>query len=131
MEKMELHYLTPEEEKAIKSNIPWDEIDEGIKELVRFANKISGVATLQSCEGHTLWCDGSWEVESAHICFHVSGEDMARNILFVYAPNAGVTDVSLRYFKVDGSFWICVYADPAERGRLYDLFRSLKDLRKG
>jgi len=122
---VKLHYLTPEEEQAIKSNIPWPSIDRRIRELVKYANTIDGIATVQSCAGHIRINErGEFHISSAHIAFYTTYKRLIE-ILFVAAPQIAFEDVSIRYFR-DGTFWVCVECDPAEKSKLYDLFRILK-----
>jgi len=127
-----LHYLSEEEERAIKQSIPWDSIDCKIRDLVRFANEIKGIATIQSCAGHVQPLEnGGFLIDAAHVAFRTT-ENITTRVLFDIAPKTGVTDAGLRYFN-DGTFWIYIEVDPSERSRLYDLFRELQgdlDVRK-
>jgi hypothetical protein len=119
-----LHYLMQEEENSIKANIPWESIDGKARDLVWYANTVDGLATVQSCAGHihpNEW--GGFMIEPAQIAFRCD-EEIARFVLFAYAPGVGIRDVSVRYFD-DASFWICVESDPSELGKLYDLFTLL------
>lgn len=120
---MTLHFLSSEEEKAIKANIPWEMVDRWIREAVRLANEIAGIATVQSCAGHISSKSDGFHVQSATIAFRAS-EERAQQILFDVAPKAGVWDVEIRYFS-DGTFWISLHTDPSERPRLYELFETL------
>lgn len=120
---MKLHFLTPEEENAIKSSIPWRSIEPRVRDLVALANEVSGIATLQSCEGHVFLKDGIFEVDETLIAFRATKERTIE-LLFTLIPKCKLTDVEIRYFS-DGSFWICVSTDPAERGKLFELFRKL------
>ena len=121
---MAIHYLTDEEEQAIKQSIPWDSIDAKIRGSVRLANEVEGIATLQSCAGHVHPLeDGGFSVDAALIAFRATKERTLQ-ILFDAAPRAGILDASLRFFG-DGTFWICVECEPPERWRLYDLFKEL------
>lgn len=127
-----LHYLTPEEEQAIKSKIPWQNIEWEIRELVRVANEIQGLATVQSCAGHVTLLNtedvvkGHFHVRKAHICFRCT-EKIAQAVVFGLASKHDILDVSLRYW-VEGSFWVRVEAYPAEVGQLFHLFEELKNL---
>ena len=121
-----LIYLDSEKEKAIKSKIPWHKIDAEIRDLVQFANSIDGIATVQSCAGHVIYKgDGTWEVDSAEIAFFAT-KDITMKILFEIWPMVGDSDANLRYFE-DGSFWICLCADPSETKRFFEAFRRIKE----
>lgn len=120
---MKLHFLTPEEESAIKNSIPWRSVERGIRDLIALANTIPGIATLQSCEGHVFLRDGGFEVEETHIAFRAT-EERTMELLFNLIPKYQITDIEIRYFS-DGTFWICIHTDPAERNKLFELFRSL------
>lgn len=123
---MKLHYLTPEEEAAIKKTIPWEEIDRKIRDLVRLANEVKGIATLQSCAGHVQPRDDYFTVDSAEITFRAT-EERALEFLFETIPNwrEECVEVGVRYFN-NGTFWLSIGVDPSERGTLYDLFRKLR-----
>ena len=115
---IELHYLTEEEEQAIKVNIPWTRLDPEIRELVMLFNKIAGIATLQSCAGHiNLGENNSFIIDNAHITFRATLERTER-ALYIAVPMCNIADVSLRYFE-DGTFWISVETDPAQKYKLY------------
>lgn len=122
---MKLHYLSPEEEQAIKANIPWESIDQHIEDLVLFANQVTGLATVQSCAGHAHpTSDGETiQVDAANLCFRCT-EQIAHDVLFSVAFSAGIRDVSVRYFD-DGTFWISLEVEPSERGRLFECMRLL------
>jgi len=126
---MKLHYLSSEEEDAIKATIPWHSIDPGARELVLLANKVDGIATVQSCAGHIDLNEDHFSVQASHIAFRATRE-RALEVLFDLAPRVGILDVSLRYW-LDGSFWICVESDPAEKFKLYELFRMLQATSEG
>jgi len=123
---MKIHFLTNGEESAIKSNIPWAKIDPEIRDLVKFANEISGIATLQSCAGHVYQDDNSgFHIEPACIVFKAN-KKWTEQTIFHIAPKYGIRDVSLRYFN-DGSFWIDIGVDPAEHWRLWNFFKYMKE----
>lgn len=118
-----VHYLTKAEEQSIKSDIPWSRIDRRIRELVLRFNKVDGVATVQSCEGHVRPInDQSFHVSSANVCLKVN-QERYKEILDL-APQVGFEDVSLRYFK-DGSFWICLEWEPDSYASAFDLTTHL------
>jgi len=121
-----MRYLNAKEERIIKGNIPWEHIDPNIRDLVSFANTINGLATVQSCAGHIKALKtGGFNISDAHIAFKGT-ERIIRNALFQAVPKCNIRDVSIRRFD-DGSFWICVYVDPAEKSKLYELFRFIKE----
>lgn len=123
---MPLHYLTDEEELAIKRTIPWDSIDSEIRGLIQLANEVEGIATLQSCAGHVHLLENSnFSIHSAHVTFRATQKRMMQ-ILFNTAPMQGIMDINLRFFD-DGTFWIRIEAEPSERWRLYNLFRELQE----
>lgn len=120
-----LHYLSAEEEVAIKNSIPWEDIDAGIRDLVSVANRIEGIATVQSCTGHIKQLEGGlFNVESAQITFKVTHNRLVE-LLFEAIPYSKVGDVEMRYFE-DGTFWLCIRSDPAEKKKLYDVFDYLQ-----
>lgn len=123
IEKKRLHYLSLEEERVIKNNIPWESVDPDVRDLVLLANSVEGIATLQSCAGHVTPSGDGFHIRSAYLTFRAT-EDRTQNILFVLAPEVGITNVSLRFFD-DGNFWISLESDPAEKFRLYELFRKM------
>lgn len=122
---MKLHYLSPEEETAIKKSIPWRMIDTNFLELVRFINTIKGIATVQSCEGHIKSTDTGFFVRScAKVCFRANRK-RTNQVLFDLAPEVGIEDVEIRYFG-NGSFWINVGTHPTQSHKIQDLFRKMK-----
>ena len=124
---MKLHFLTSEEESAIKRSIPWESIDVKARELVLLANEVKGIATLQSCAGHVKpGLDIPWKISAAFIAFRVTKKRMEQ-ILYGLCPELGIWDVNIRYFE-DGTFWICIEVDPAHRQRLADFFSKLAKL---
>lgn len=122
---MKLHYLSPEEEIAIKKSIPWRMIDTKFLELVRYINTIEGIATVQSCEGHIRSTDTGFDVSNSNICFRAT-EERASQVIFDLAPEVGINDIGIRYFS-DGSFWISVRTHPTQSHKIQDLFRKLKE----
>ena len=122
--KQTLHYLSPEEEAAIKSSIPWESIDAGIRDLVSTVNKIEGIVTVQSCAGHIKQTDSGFYIESANITFKVTHERMIE-FLFEAIPQSQIDDVEIRYFQ-DGTFWLYIRSDPSEKSKLYDVFNYVK-----
>jgi len=120
---MNLHYLTTEEERAIKANIPWEFVDQRALELVRVANKIEGVATVQSCAGHISPTDEGFYIRSASLAFRLS-EARTHQILFNAAPSVGITDIEIRYFE-DGTFWLNLIVHPTEHFKFFELFEAL------
>jgi tRNA(Phe) wybutosine-synthesizing methylase Tyw3 len=120
-----LHYLSPEEERAIKSSVPYEGIEARIRGLVLLANSIPGIATLQSCAGHVRVRGEDFIVDATHVVFRAN-QEMTQEILFNAAPKAGIPDASLRYFD-DGTFWIALECDPSESGKLWYLFRKLSE----
>jgi hypothetical protein len=122
-----LNYLTPEEEAAIKANIPWERLDENVRDLVLFANQTSGIATLQSCAGHiTPALDGELRlsIDPANIAFRATKERL-RQIVFEIGPVLGI-DVNIRYFD-DATFWVCFDdIDPSNHEVLRAAFRALQ-----
>ena len=120
---MKLHFLSIEEEQAIKTNVPWEFFDRRMLELVRVANAISGIAPVQSCAGHIRPIADGFHVEDAHIVFRAT-ESRARQILFDVAPSVGISDVELRYFR-DGTFWIKLIVHPTEHFKFFELLEML------
>lgn len=121
---MSLHYLTDEEEQAIKRSIPWDSVDSKARGFVQLANEVKGIATVQSCAGHAHPLEsGGFSVDSAHVAFRAT-QERTMQILFDAVPEEGIPDVWLRYFD-DGTFWIHVEVEPSERWRLFNLFEKL------
>jgi len=124
----ELHYLTPEEEKAIKRNIPWERLDRDAVEVVRLANSVKGIATVLSCAGHfrprKKEPPEGFDVVQSMIALRAT-EKMTDKILFEYAPRYGIKDAQVRYFN-DGTFWIALLTHPTEKGNLITLFHELK-----
>lgn len=121
-----MRYLSHNEEKAVKENIVWENIDAGIRELVLLINRIDGIVTLQSCAGHVRPSNKSemlFDIQNSMICVRTTREIMNK-ILFYYAPKYIREDVSIRYFN-DGAFWISLEAEPSQNWRLYKLFREL------
>lgn len=118
-----LHYLTSEEETAIKESIPWEHLDFRILDVVRLLNQISGIATVQSCGGHLTPTEDGFEVQSAHVAVKAS-EEMTHKLLFDILPDLRFIGVEIRYF-LDGTFWICPSVHPTEFNKLYTLCRRL------
>ena len=118
-----LHYLTTEEEKSIKANIPWESIDTRALELVRIANKVSGIATIQSCAGHISPKEEGFHVREARLALRTNVERTIQ-ILFDAAPRVGITDIEIRYFR-DGTFWLDLLTRPTEHFRFFELFEIL------
>ena len=123
-----LHYLSPEEERAIKKSIPWAEIDSKIREVVKLANGLNGITTVQSCEGHVESDDDCFMVQSSSICFRATRQ-RTLEFLFEVVPDwrKDCVEVGIRYFS-DGSFWLSIDVDPSRRRELYDLFKRFKDI---
>jgi len=125
-----LHYLTDEEERAIKQTIPWESIDYGVRNLVRMANNVEGLATLQSCAGHISPQPDGFSVDATQLAVRAT-KAITTRILFEIAPRVGIRDISLRYWN-DGTFWMNIETDPADRYRFYELFEVLQnDANKG
>ena len=121
---MNLHYLSIGEEKTLKRTIPYEDIDERIRHLVSYANKVDGLATLQSCGGHVIPKeDDQFEIQGAHIAFRATRE-IADKVIFDIAPRVGIMDVEIRYFN-DGVFWILTGVDPSEHQKLFDMIDEL------
>lgn len=120
---MGLHFLSPEEERAIKDSIPWESLDYKIRDLVRLVNTIDGVATVQSCAGHIHPIEEGFSVDCAHIALKAT-KDRTLQILFDILPSIRQLEAHIRYFS-DGTFWISVDVDPASKYRLHELFKKL------
>lgn len=120
---MDLVYLSPEREAAIKRSIPWAEIESRIRGLVWRFNQIEGIATTQSCAGHVKPLgEEVFQVQGAHIAMFVSEERFLQ--LLTLAPECGITDVSTRYFD-DGTFWVCLGWEPESYEPAYKMTRIL------
>lgn len=115
--------MSSEEERAIKEAIPWNSLDRYIREVIRLANKIEGIATVQSCEGHVHPSDEGFTIDPAHIVLKAT-EERTLEILFDIVPSLEFVDVNLRYFG-DGTFWFSIEVDPSERWKLYKLVEQL------
>ena len=123
---MKMHYLSKKEETAIKSNIPWEDLDPGAIELVRIANTVKGIATVQSCAGHIKPKKdlmGGFHVRNSCLSFRCT-EDRAHEILFDKACEY-LIDTELRYFS-DGTFFISLLVEPGNRTKLFKLLKALK-----
>ena len=120
---MKFHYLSSEEEKAIKEAIPWNNLDRLIREVVRLANRVEGIATVQSCEGHVRPNDEGFTIDPAHITLKAT-EERTQEILFDIVPGLEFVNVSLRHWG-DGRFWLSIEVDPSERWKLYRLVEQL------
>jgi len=123
-----LHYLSPEEESALKRSIPWARLDRHVRDLVRKANTIAGLATVQSCAGHIRPNGEGFNVSDASLTFRCD-QDIAHRVLFSDAALCGISDVSVRYFD-SGTFWLTVTVDPADLGKLDDLVNLLRTQKK-
>jgi len=120
---VKLHYLSIEEKEAIETSIPWGLLDRRILELVRVANELDGIVTVQSCAGHISPITDGFHVRDAHIALRAT-ESRARQILFDVAPSVGISDVELRYFR-DGTFWIKLIVHPTEHFKFFELLEML------
>ena len=110
---IELRYLTPKEEKYIKKNITWRDLDVNIMHFVKHINDtIQGIATVQSCAGHVKELKEGFHIEESVICFKAT-KKRTYQALFVLPQLVGIEDISIRYFK-DGSFYIHVGCHPNE-----------------
>jgi len=121
----EIHYLTPEEERAIKRNVPYGRLDTDIVEVVRLANSVKGIATVQSCAGHyrRKGTTEEFDVRAASVVIRAN-EEMTNKILFEFAPRFRITDIQIRYFT-EGTFWLNLLVEPTEKHKLIALFEEL------
>jgi len=120
---MDLVYLSPEREAAIKRNIPWDRIDSRIRSLIWRFNQVSGIATTQSCAGHVKSIgDGAFRVSEASVALFVTKVRFEELLQLI--PGCGITDIDLRYFS-DGTFWMCFGWPPESYEPAYKLTRIL------
>ena len=121
-------YLDEKTEGAIKATIPWAMIEPRIRPLVERLNRIAGIVTYESCEGHVKPKEaGIFEVQSAHVAIRVTRT--RRDELLELAPACGIMDVSLRYFK-EGWFWLLLAWEPGDCGPIWELTQRLLDGQK-
>ena len=119
-----LVYMNLQEEANIKRNIPWDDLDPKIMEIVRIANQIKGIATVQSCAGHVKPDGKEFFVENAHLALKFSS-DFTPGLLLEIANRVGISDVSFRLF--DEGFWVCIAVEPGYRTKLRDFLKAVND----
>ena len=89
-------YLTSETEKALKEHIPYAEIESRIRHLVWRLNKVSGIVTVGSCEGHAVSTEEDGLVTSnAYVVTRVTRDRLIE--LLELAPDCGITTLALSF----------------------------------
>lgn len=123
--------------REIKSKVPYDKLDPGIKRIVKLFNNLNFCATTNSCEGHPDYIGGGYFSGNFYLTFEITNEEefwkMFQEITPAFTKETDSQLIVAKELSLDNAFHYrisCWYARGDKKEVQQKLYQARKVLER-